>query len=151
LFEEILMTAKTKAQLLAELNRLTQRVSELEAEHQQAIIERERLLAAEREQRALAEALGQTVAAIGSSLRGEEVLDRILEEMSRVVIYDAACLLLIQGDLARVYRWRGYVRSGRASKTAIVSAAFNIESVPVLRTVRETGRPAAVAERLSNG
>ncbi|HXV98807.1 MAG TPA: PAS domain S-box protein [Anaerolineae bacterium] len=144
------MTAKTKAQLMAELNRLTQRVSELEAEQQQAIIEQERLLRAEREQRALAEALGQTVAVIGSSLRGEEVLDRILEEMSRVVIYDAACLLLIQGDLARVYRWRGYVRSGRATKTAIVSATFSIESVPVFRTVRKTGRPAAVARPAMN-
>jgi hypothetical protein len=77
------------------------------------------LLAAEREQRLLAETLCQTSAAISSSLKGEEVLDRILKEMSRVVAHDAACVLLIEADFARVFRWRGYVRSGRATKTAM--------------------------------
>jgi len=142
--------AKTRAQLLAELTALQQRVIELETEQQQRDAELEHWLAAERESWALAEALNQTGAAIGSSLRGEEVLDRILEEMSRVVACDAACLFLIEGDLARVYRWRGYVHSGRATPTEIVSAALRIDHIPVLRTVRKTSRPLAVPHPTNN-
>jgi hypothetical protein len=96
------MTAKTKtkAQLVIELAALQQRVTELEVELRQREVELEHWLAAERENWALSEALNQTGAAIGSSLRGEEVLDHILEEMSRVVACDAACLLLIEEDIA---------------------------------------------------
>jgi PAS domain S-box-containing protein len=136
--------AKTKTQLEAELAALRQRVGELEAEQQQREAELEHWLAAERESWALAEALNQTGAVIGSSLRGEEVLDRILEEMSRVVACDAACLLLIEGDVARVYRWRGYIRSGWATPYEIVSAAFPIDNFPTLQSVRTTSRPLAV-------
>ncbi|MBI1880455.1 MAG: GAF domain-containing protein [Chloroflexi bacterium] len=142
------MTAKTKTktQLMAELVALQQRVTELETEQRQREIELEHWLAAERENWALAEALNQTGAAIGSTLRGEEVLDRILEEMSRVVACDAACLLLIEGEVARVYRWRGYIRSERATPEEIVSAALNIEQIPILHTVRQTSRPLTVSD-----
>lgn len=108
------------------------------------------MLAAEREQRLLAETLCQTSAAISSSLKGEEVLDRILKEMSRVVAHDAACVLLIEADFARVFRWRGYVRSGRATKTAIISAAFTIESIPALQMARKTGQALVVSYPAKN-
>lgn len=143
-------STKTKAQLMAELAALRQRVGELETEQQQREAELEYWLAAERENWALAEALTQTGAAISSSLRGEEVLDRILEEMSRVVACDAACLLLIEGDVARVYRWRGYIRSGWATPDEIVSAAFAIDNFPTLRIVRTTNRPLAVPHPASD-
>lgn len=136
--------AKTKAELNAELVALRQRVSDLETERQQREAELEYWLAAERESWALAEALNQTGAAIGSSLRGEEVLDRILDEMSRVIACDAACLLLIEEEVARVYRWRGYVRSGWATPYEIISAALVINHIPVLYHVRNANRPMAV-------
>ncbi|MCL4303077.1 MAG: PAS domain S-box protein [Anaerolineae bacterium] len=138
-------STKTKAQLESELAALRQRVVELETEQRQREAELEYWLAAERENWALAEALTQTGAAISSSLRGEEVLDRILEEMSRVVACDAACLLLIEGDVARVYRWRGYIRSGWATPYEIVSAALPVDNFPTLRSVRQTNRPLAVS------
>jgi PAS domain S-box-containing protein len=144
------MPAKTKSQLIAELAALQQRVAQLEIEQQNREADLARWLVAERERWALAEALHQTGASIGSTLRGEEVLDRILEEMSRVVACDAACLLLIEGELARIYRWRGYIRSRRATAKDIVSAAFKIESIPVLRAVQETRRPLVVSRPANN-
>lgn len=140
------MTPEKEAQLLAETAALKQRVAELEAEQQQREVELAHWLAAEREHWALADALNQTGAAINSTLRGEEVLDRVLDELTRVVACDAACILLIQNDMARVYRWRGYVQAERASPKAIVSATFHIDRIPVLKTVRDTGRPLAVAQ-----
>ncbi|NJN93590.1 MAG: PAS domain S-box protein [Anaerolineales bacterium] len=140
------MTPEKEAQLLAEIAALQQRVAELEAEQQQREVELAHWLAAEREHWALADALNQTGAAISSTLRGEEVLDRVLDELTRVVACDAACILLIQADMARVYRWRGYVQAERASPKAIVSATFHIDRMPVLKAVRDTGRPLAVAQ-----
>jgi PAS domain S-box-containing protein len=142
------MTAKTKtkAQLVIELAALQQRVTELEVELRQREVELEHWLAAERENWALSEALNQTGAAIGSSLRGEEVLDHILEEMSRVVACDAACLLLIEEDIARVYRWRGYIRSDRATPGEIVSAALSITRIPILHIVHQTRRPQIISD-----
>jgi len=140
------MTSKKEDQLMAEIAALRQRVAELELEQQQREVELAHWLAAERENWALADALNQTGAAISSTLRGEEVLDRILDEMSRVVACDAACLLLVQEDVARVYRWRGYVHTERATPKEIVSAAFKIDRMPILQTVRETGRPLAVSQ-----
>lgn len=65
---------------------------------------------AESEQRAMAEALRQTSAAISSTLDLDEVLERILERLSEVVRHDSANIMLIDGGTARIVRSRGYER-----------------------------------------
>lgn len=64
--------------------------------------------AAEHEQRTLAEALRDTAAALVSSLDPEEVLNRILDNLDRVVPHDAANIALIEGDRMYIHNWRGY-------------------------------------------
>ncbi|MCC7451970.1 MAG: PAS domain S-box protein [Anaerolineae bacterium] len=61
----------------------------------------------EREQRVLAEALRDTVTALTSTLDPETVMSRILESLDRVVPYEVACILLTEGDHARVTYCRG--------------------------------------------
>jgi len=73
-------------------------------------IEQARLYEAERDQRALAEALEEAVAALTATLDFDQVLDCILEQVSRVVPNDAANIMLIEGDQVRAVRWRGYER-----------------------------------------
>ena len=68
------------------------------------------LFAAEREQRELAEALEEAAAAVGSTLEIDQVLDRIFEQVERVVAGDAFNIMLIEGDMARITRSRGYER-----------------------------------------
>lgn len=77
-------------------------------------------------------------------LNYDEVLDHIIEQVSRVISLDAACILLIEGDTARVARWRGYGLFGRES--GIASARFKISSIPSLLTVLETGEAEVVGE-----
>ncbi len=77
-------------------------------------------------------------------LNYDEVLDHIIEQVSRVVSLDAACILLIEGDTARVARWRGYSLLG--AEGAIASARFKISSIPSLLTVLETGEAVVVSE-----
>ena len=76
------------------------------------ITDRKRAEAAEDEQRALAEALCDTVAAVNSTLNLDAVLDHILENVGRVVPHDAANIMLLDGDLAYVVRARGYTERG---------------------------------------
>lgn len=63
---------------------------------------------AEYEQRVLAEALRDTAAALTSALNPEVVMQRILENLGRVVAHDAANIMLIEGDSARVAYQHGY-------------------------------------------
>src|SRR5690606_37317025 len=71
-------------------------------------VERKRAEEAERDQRILAEALRDTATDLSATLEINEVMDRILENVARVVPHDAACIMLIEDDIGRIVRHRGY-------------------------------------------
>lgn len=77
-----------------------------------AALTRQRVQAAERQQRLLAETLRDTALALTSALSYEDLLDRVLANAQRLVPSDAASLFLVEGDLARVVRTRGYAERG---------------------------------------
>ncbi len=106
--------------------------------------ERERLLAAEREQRRLAEALRRAAAAVSHTLDLDQVLDGILAQVTRVIPGDATKILLIELDEARPVRWRGYERAGIQAQ--IASLAFPVADMQALRTMQETGRPIVIPD-----
>lgn len=109
-----------------------------------AALENARLFEAEREQRELAEALRRAAAAVSSTLDLDQVLDLILEQVSRVITYDAANVMLIEGDRARVVRSRGYERFGVSD--SIQSVTFHIPDTPGLCQVLETGEPLVIPD-----
>ncbi|MBN1179334.1 MAG: GAF domain-containing protein [Anaerolineae bacterium] len=78
------------------------------------VIDNSRLFQAERKQRELAEALEAAAAIVSSTLDLDQVLDRILGQVARVVAGDAFNVMLVEGTVARVVRWRGYDRLGNA-------------------------------------
>ncbi len=67
-----------------------------------------RLTLAEHEQRVFAEALRHAANALTSTLDMNEVLDRILSSIERVVPHNAADIMLINEGVARVVGSRGY-------------------------------------------
>lgn len=73
----------------------------------QDITDRKNMEIAEKEQRALAEALRDTAAVLNSTLSLDEVLNRILNNVGRVVIHDGATIMLVEGTLLRVVRASG--------------------------------------------
>lgn len=109
------------------------------------ITDRKRVEAAEREQRELAEALRDTVAALNSTLDFDEVLDRILANIGRVVPHDAANIMLIDGDptdgIAYIVRRRGYDRISPALDEAVSILRFSLPDVANLRQMVSTGQP----------
>jgi PAS domain S-box-containing protein len=63
---------------------------------------------AERSARILAEALAETASGLTQVLDLDAVMNTILENLARVVPHDAANIMLIDGDQARVAYWRDY-------------------------------------------
>ncbi len=99
---------------------------------------------AEREQRALAEALHSTAKALSSTLNLEEVLDRVLEYVGRIVPYDNASILLIDDGLARCVRLRGHLSHMAAESIHLMH--LPVDQTEDLRYVAQTGEALIIAD-----
>ena len=96
------------------------------------------------QERDLATAFGEAIALLGSTLKLNEVLDRILEQVSRVVPNDSANVMLIKDDLAYISRFRGY---GQYQLDTVMSkTTFRIAEVPSLKQIFEQKKPIIVAD-----
>lgn len=67
-----------------------------------------RLYEAEYQRRQQAETLREVSLAVGSSLNLNEVLERILDQLARVIQYDSAAIHLIEGTSRRIIAGRGF-------------------------------------------
>jgi len=118
---------------------------ELEMEERKQVeAERERLLETEHEQRVLADALRQAVAALSTTLEYERVLDLILEQVALVLPCDAADIMLIEEGQGRIFRRRGYAQLG--GEEFVSSWVFRIDDVANLRRMRDTRQPLAIPD-----
>ena len=110
-------------------------------------IENARLLAAESNARQEAEVLGEIGYILSSTLDLEVVLERLLEQISRLVPYDVVRLMLVEHGHARTAQLRGaeylYASDGETPRHLV---PLDIERVPVLRSLAVTGQPLAVAD-----
>lgn len=70
-------------------------------------MEKARLFEAERRQHRFSEALQEAAAAVSSTLNLEQVIDRILEQVERVVSGDVFSIVVLEDDRVHMIRWRG--------------------------------------------
>lgn len=75
---------------------------------------RESALAAEREERAFAQAVGDAAALLIRAPQVEGVLDGILDVVGRIVPYDTASIFMCEGAVLRLVRSRGFDNYGLA-------------------------------------
>jgi len=101
-----------------------------------------RLFEAEQEQRELAEALEEAAAAVSSTLDPDQVLDRILEQVERVVAGDTFNVMLLEDGTARIVRWRGYERIG----VELRGAPFPVARYPSLVKMVQIGKPVVIPD-----
>lgn len=99
---------------------------------------------AERQQRLLAEALRDTALSLAGTLSLDELLDRILANVQRVVPSDACSVMLIEDGTARVVRVRGYAERGL--EQVGLSVALRVEDTPNLRYMATTHRPSVIQD-----
>ncbi len=111
-------------------------------------IENARLFQAEREQRELAETLREVGATLVSTLAVETVLDRILEQVSRVVPHQVSNVMLIEEDQVRVVRSRGYEPFD--ATVFIDQFVFPLSTLPIRRQMLETRQPVVVPDIQAN-
>lgn len=98
-----------------------------------------------RQERDLSQALVEAAAILSRSLDPDEVLDRLLEQVSRVIPCDAVNVMLIdEQQCAHVVRSRGYERFGTAA--VIASTVFNLDEVVNLRQMAETGETQVIPD-----
>ncbi len=101
-----------------------------------------RLLDSEREQRLLAEALRDVASALTSTLDLNEVIERILTNINRVVEHDAANVMLLEGEMLHIVRSRG------ASLIGLQLSEWRepLKTFKILEQVAQTGRGLAVPD-----
>ncbi len=98
-----------------------------------------RLYQSEKEQRTLAEVLHEISLILSSSLDPITVLQVLLEQVERVVPYDSACVMLVEGDTVRIAAHRGYDRFGVAHLLDGFSMALS--QTPNIVKMVETRQP----------
>lgn len=108
------------------------------------ITEQKRIEAAEREQRSLAEALRDTAESLNSTLDPQEVLERILTNVGRVVAHDAADIMLIENRSVRVVHCHGYGELGL--EDAVLNWRGVVEEIPAFRDMFTTRQPLVLAD-----
>jgi len=106
--------------------------------------ERERLLAAEREQRLQAETLAEVTLALTSLKSRKAVLHEILLQTERLVPHQTANIALLEGDKLRVVRWRGYEEY--EAKTMIDDMVWSLTELPLTEAVIKDREPIIVAD-----
>lgn len=106
------------------------------------------LAEAERRQRELTERLRQVALWIGSSLELDVVLDRILEQLAQVVVYDSTAILMLQEGRLILAAGRGFV--DLAQRKRAVRAA-GLHRSPLYEEMVSTRRPIVLADARADG
>ena len=106
--------------------------------------------ASEEEQRNLAGALRDTAILLTNTLQLDEVLDRILANVDRVVPHDSANILLLDSSGKEAYfaRGRGYTERGLAGETQSIHLST---TTPPLHRMMVTGQPVVISETIGSG
>jgi signal transduction histidine kinase len=120
----------------------------LQRAHEELEIRVQERTAGEREQRTLAEALRDIAAVLNSTLKLDEVLDRILSEIRRVVPHDTADIILVEGRQAQVVRCHHPV--GQEMGEVELGSRFSLNDLPNLQHMMQTRRPVIVDNTRSN-
>lgn len=110
------------------------------------VTDRARTEAAERKQRQLSEALRDTAEALNSTLNFDEVLDRILVSVERVITYDAAGFLLLEADrtMASLARYRSHQPGDQVDE--IPTLRLPVAQARNLREMLATGEPVIIED-----
>ena len=145
-----LYVAATAALLYWLIRRSTARLQNTVTTLTQEMVARQQIEAArlqaeesEHQQRLLAEALRDTAEALTGTLDFDEVLDRILANVDRVVPYDAAAILMADAGVARMVRGRGYAERGQSEW--IQRLELVVAETANLAAMARTGQPYLVA------
>lgn len=147
---------KSRDQLINELEALRQKVQKLEAaedewyqkktDYQKIEAVQSHLLEAERDQRALAEALRETGISLSATLDFDTVIDRLLAQIGSVIAYDAANVMLVKDGWACIARMTGYEQFGEEAVRQTANLSFDIQTTANLSRMVSTRQPMVIPD-----
>ncbi|NKQ36391.1 MAG: response regulator [Chloroflexi bacterium] len=109
---------------------------------QKEILERQRTEATEHEQRQLAEAFLEIGNALNRTLDFNELFEVLLDQIVRVMPYDTANVMLVQGDEVEIVVTRGY----GPYKNMQLSRRFALKDMRSLQYMKDTGQPLIIPD-----
>lgn len=95
-------------------------------------------------QTALSESLYDSIVLLGGVMELDEALDRILENVARVVPYDTANIILFEEGIARIARTRGYVERGL--EDIALNLRFPVYDIPSFQKMMAQKEPLVVTD-----
>ncbi|MFQ5612067.1 MAG: GAF domain-containing protein [Anaerolineae bacterium] len=107
-------------------------------------IAKAQLLETEHEQRLLAETLREVTLAIASQMDRNAVLDEILHQAHRLVPFNTASIMLLEGDILRSARWHGYEDVG--SEVFISNLVQRLSDLPLDTEIVRSRKPMIVSD-----
>jgi PAS domain S-box-containing protein len=116
----------------------------LQRAHDELEMRVEERTTAEREQRTLAEALRDTSSILSSTLNLDEVLDRILVAIGRVVPHETTSIILLNGSKAHVSRSRDQASQNSISPNP--KRLFSLKEFPNLTHILENHQPVIISD-----
>jgi len=109
------------------------------------ITTRKQVEESERQEKLFAEALSGSVSALNSTLNYEEVLDRILGHLEKVIPNNHANIMLVDDDgIARIVRASGY--DAATLEKLLSEVNFQVSETPTLLRMAITGTPIIVSD-----
>jgi PAS domain S-box-containing protein len=114
------------------------------------ITHRKRALQAQHEMRLLAEHLRDSAAAFNRVITVREVLDTIIEHIAKIIPAPCTNLMLVEGSIAKVVRWKGYDQFG-ISDAQMGEIALPIHPSKHFRFMRDTREPILITNTVAHG
>ncbi|MEQ8675900.1 MAG: PAS domain S-box protein [Aggregatilineales bacterium] len=112
-----------------------------------AYVEQQRIAESETKQRTLAEALRDTAAVLNSTLDLEDVIDRVLTHVAKVVPHDAASIMLVNAENIHIIKYQGFGKfayTTNSQKSGLTE--MNIADLPILEHMVATQQPIAISK-----
>jgi PAS domain S-box-containing protein len=111
-------------------------------------IERARLFEAEQQRRREAEILRETSLALGTVRDPNQILERLLDQVSRLLPYDYASIMWIEQGTARITHMRGFEEDGLVGQAAALR--LPVDQTPNLHRMFTTLRPHVIPDTRSD-
>jgi diguanylate cyclase (GGDEF)-like protein len=109
-------------------------------------IQRQQLFEAERMERHVATELREIANVFSQSLNYDSILDRVLDEVPRIVPYDGANILLLRDGQMYVARQRGYDQEGIEVEKAVAALSLPLDKTPNLNRLVQTAQPLLISD-----
>ena len=113
-------------------------------------IDRVRLLKSAYTERRIAEANQQIIANLTASLKLDDVLDVLLDQISRLIPISSGNVMRVDGEYARVIRTKGYGFLGKEGEQEIAHLTFKIADTPNIQKIVETCKPVIIDDTTSS-